>query len=628
MATEKETIILDFQVDQGDAISELERTKKVILGLKDQQKELTDAYKKGVITLDEYVRETVRLESTLKKSQSAYTNTQKSVTGVKTKMDDLIASNNKLADSVKKSTENIRVGGVSVADLGTKIASLANPVTAAVAVVGVLGAAYARSANGAKDLEFASNQLSAAFGLLGNNLADLVGSSDQDGEGSLTKLLNLFLQTTIIGLTDRLGLTDIIQGSKDAAMAIERLQDLVREEIGVRAIIGERLADNQELLTKIQDSQTKYNEKLHLTGEIIGNITKNEDELVSVKQKQIIELEEQKKSAKDVEGFETKILDIQRDIANVQKDAERKRQGIFRLESNITDQFNKQAEALKTQREETAKKIKAQDEASERELRNREISFSDDPAKSKEFDPQEQFEKDKELIDETLGLVVTAEDKKRAELLRTNALKDQIQEEDRKRFEESAQLMEDNFNTLAGLFSQGSEARRLFALAGIGADTAQAISSLTAMSEANPANAFTFGGAGIAQYAAGIIRILANIFAAKEFLGGEFAGGGDFVTTKPTMIMVGDNPGNRERVTVEPLSGRGQTKFNRSAGLMQFGGGGSMTFDGNKEQAVASVQQSISLRNSIKNMPTPVVSWREGQIVGKKVEFKENVSKF
>ena len=34
----------------------------------------------------------------------------------------------------------------------------------------------------------------------------------------------------------------------------------------------------------------------------------------------------------------------------------------------------------------------------------------------------------------------------------------------------------------------------------------------------------------------------------------KFAQGGDFITTGPQMMMVGDNPGGRERVSVTPLS--------------------------------------------------------------------------
>jgi hypothetical protein len=46
-----------------------------------------------------------------------------------------------------------------------------------------------------------------------------------------------------------------------------------------------------------------------------------------------------------------------------------------------------------------------------------------------------------------------------------------------------------------------------------------------AVSEANPLNTLTFGGAGIAQYAAGIIRILANVAQAKSILSAVPGGG-------------------------------------------------------------------------------------------------------
>lgn len=56
------------------------------------------------------------------------------------------------------------------------------------------------------------------------------------------------------------------------------------------------------------------------------------------------------------------------------------------------------------------------------------------------------------------------------------------------------------------------------ALVQIGIDTAKAISSLVAMSQANPLNSVTAGGAGIAQYASGIVQIITNVAKAKALL--------------------------------------------------------------------------------------------------------------
>lgn len=74
------------------------------------------------------------------------------------------------------------------------------------------------------------------------------------------------------------------------------------------------------------------------------------------------------------------------------------------------------------------------------------------------------------------------------------------------------------YSMAKGLFSENEKVQKAFALGEIAVDTARAISSLTANSEANPGNALTFGGAGILQFATGMLRILANIKSAKELL--------------------------------------------------------------------------------------------------------------
>lgn len=67
------------------------------------------------------------------------------------------------------------------------------------------------------------------------------------------------------------------------------------------------------------------------------------------------------------------------------------------------------------------------------------------------------------------------------------------------------------------------------------------------------------------------VRVSASIRVSG--LGGEAAGGGQFVTSGPTLLVVGDNPGGRERVSVEPLSGRGQTRIAPGGGVLAAAGG-------------------------------------------------------
>lgn len=74
------------------------------------------------------------------------------------------------------------------------------------------------------------------------------------------------------------------------------------------------------------------------------------------------------------------------------------------------------------------------------------------------------------------------------------------------------------------------------ALVQIAIDTAKAISSLVAMSQANPLNAVTGGGAGLAQYASGIVQILTNVAKAKALISNPSASasGGGGASASPT----------------------------------------------------------------------------------------------
>ena len=92
-------------------------------------------------------------------------------------------------------------------------------------------------------------------------------------------------------------------------------------------------------------------------------------------------------------------------------------------------------------------------------------------------------------------------------------------------------LMEGNEKAQKGVLA----VQKAMTLAQIGIDTAKAISSLTAMSAGNPANAVTGGVAGVIQYATGIAQILSNVAQAKKLLSGSgggsvSAGGGSRVT--------------------------------------------------------------------------------------------------
>ena len=114
------------------------------------------------------------------------------------------------------------------------------------------------------------------------------------------------------------------------------------------------------------------------------------------------------------------------------------------------------------------------------------------------------------------------------------------------------------------------------------------------------------------------------------------AGGGDFITTKPTMLLVGDNPGGRERVTVTPLSGRGQTRVARNSGLVAMAGGGSLTVDsaglsqvggsiGGDVLAQSNISKSIA--ETMSKIGNPVVSVVDIKRVTKSTDVTESRAK-
>lgn len=601
MATEKETIIIDLKVDQGSAITELEKTKKVIIGVKEEQQQLTKAYRAGEVAVDEYASESVRLEGILKKSQSEYNNIQKSVTGVKTQMDKLIDSNKKISSEFQNAASSIRVAGISVGDLTTKLAAFAHPAVAVVGVVTALGAAYANSTVGAKDLSFASNQLSSAVNILINDFGRLISSSE-DGEGLISKGTNFLIESFGNYLARGFG-SKLASESKQLALIQEQLEDLQREEIAVRSAGAERLGDNQEMLTTISLEQTSLNEKVHLYGEIIGNITKNEDELKDIKKRQLEFVNTQLEKDKENETLQTAVLSIKREIANIEKDAERKRQAIQRQEDNLLDTERKKTNELRKQQDIQDRRI------------NRGLTGTD----STTFGDQ------------------TAEGKIASEVDATKSGLDKIaQYRDISREREK-----DAQDKATQEFIEDQETRLLAASAAAQALTTLAVTAFGQNSEIAKATGITeaivntYTGATLAlrstppplSFALAALTIANGLASVAQIT--RAAGGGDFVTKGPALMMVGDNPGGRERVTVEPLSGKGQTRVNGNR--IAMAGGGTLTtgFDDGgivRNGAVSQMQQALLFTNAIKNLPSPKVGVDEIITVMNRVQVKQSVA--
>jgi hypothetical protein len=136
------------------------------------------------------------------------------------------------------------------------------------------------------------------------------------------------------------------------------------------------------------------------------------------------------------------------------------------------------------------------------------------------------------------------------------------------------------------------------ALIQIGIDTAKAISALVAASNTNPLNGVTGGGAGIAQFASGVIQIATNIAKAKQLLSAPSTpvptGGGD--------TGGGDTGGGSNTATMIPqaaqLFGSSNNANTMTAGGGSSDGGGNMMVTAVvSETQITNVQKKINMIN-------------------------------
>jgi len=197
--------------------------------------------------------------------------------------------------------------------------------------------------------------------------------------------------------------------------------------------------------------------------------------------------------------------------------------------------------------------------------------------------------------------------------------------EDKKRFSEAdiassiavANATKSVIGELASAATQGSDLQKALALTNVAINLGTAIGNLTATASApTPDNLLTGGVSGFVKYAAGLVQIIGAITSARNIIGGAAAGGGDFMTTGPTLLLVGDNPGGRERVKVEPISGKGQTSINPNSGLIAMAGGGTLTTSGyggfaERNGGVKSMIDYNQLALAIAKQPAPILQLSE-----------------
>jgi predicted nuclease with TOPRIM domain len=643
MATTKEEHILEFSIEQGDAIKELEKTKKSIIQVKEEQAKLQKEYKKGNVTIEEYAKEQVRLESVLKKQQSTYLNVQKSVTGVKTQLDKLIDSNKNIAKSfdetakkiggnngtggvnatitqftqnITQSATQVNVAGTSIGDLTGKLAGFVNPATAAAGVVVALAAAYAKSSTGAKDFAFAQDRLNFIVSKGIEEFGKLVGGgSGEQGSGPLNKLVSawgtLMQYAPGLNLLFRDQIKAIFEESEVASQAAENLRKL---EIATRSAAGAAKfyeKEAEDARRRRDDTDLSLSSRLSAAQSVTGNLQAGGAVRINVLQQEIQAIKDANANWQNQDAILVQIADKRREISDIEEE----------INGKLTENFT------------AIKSIQKEYDAYRRKVNNFSTTegevdltgvFDAVPTPDRYAEAIREFEDYADAQIDTMREMTEAQRE-------NDELRKRSSEERRKFQEMQDKMVVDStlqlFDSIGMLAKEGSDLQKSMALLQIGVDTAEAISALTAASEQNPANGFTFNAAGIAQFIAGLARITANIANAKSYLGfaeGGYTGPGGKFQPAGT-VHKGEVVFSQEDVAA--LGGphrvdRMRPTYGRRPKSNLYGG----YYNGGLVDGAQDVENSLASANAIKRMPAPVVGVVEINKVQERVRVAERVS--
>lgn len=575
-----ETILLHFDIDEQPAVNSIKDLRAANTQLRAERDKVNISTKEGKDLVDKLNVAIDKNNKVIKENSSALEKQRQNV--------------GNYSKSIEEAAGNLNIMGTNVGALGKSFSSGLNPyVVAGTAVVTALSAAYAQSTIGARDLTFAQNQLAAATTIVTNEFASLI-SSAEDGEGALTSVLNSLLNS--LGPAG----VALAQQSKAIALAKEQLEDLNREELIARSQINERLAENQELLTKVQDSQTEYAEKIHLTGQVISNLTANEDELLKIKEAQLARIDQQLSGDKTNEKLLDERVLKELEISSIRKDTERKVGAIQRLESNLLDTEKQRLKTISDQNallkiQSERDKQKAQDSKTPRKLDSAQGAITN-------FGSQEI-----KLSNDITDVVV-----------RNNELKGESYEDYVNRIiglkEQEAGAARNLAGTLASIAEEGTEAQKALALITIG------INSGIGVSEAVKAGAGIPWPGNLAAILSGITAVLAGVAQAKQALGfaeGGWTGPGS--KYKAVGVVHADEYVTPKRIVNSPAA----QPHLRALEAMRTGyaDGGFVT-----NSNLQSSQQAMIMVNAIKKLPPPTVAVVDINRVQKNLNNKVRVT--
>lgn len=609
----EETILLHFDIDEQPAVNSIKDLRSANSQLRAERDKVNIATKEGQELVQKLNVQIDKNNKLIKDNSSALEKQRQNV--------------GNYTDSIKDAAGELNIMGTNVNAVSQRLASFANPATAAIGIATALAAAYARSSIGAKDLEFAQNQLNFVLDTATDRFAS-VFSSVEDGEGALTKYINAYLKVGFyspVGQALRLfgiDLKEIAKDSREAAQAIEDLNNIRDEAALNQASINERLAVNADLSADIANADISALDRLKIADKIRENINRNANELLVFKAAEIEAelkiLKIRKDAGGDTDDIEFRISKLKQELTSITIQQERANSRIEKQVNSITRQERDRLLILEREREIEKQRERDKKSSSIESGTNKTIESS----VTGQIAGQTQIDSALYLSNALIKIEKDTQNSlNESRRLGTEYRKALIDSE--------IQIAQYYADALVNLSSIAGEQSELFKTAAIAQTIISTYTSATKSYDALSGIPFVGPALGAAAAAAAIANGLANV---ARISGVAAAGGADFVTTKPTMLIVGDNPGGRERVTVEPLSGKGKTRT--FGGGVAMAGGGSLTVDPRfndggfvANQNMEASRQVMAFKNIVKNLPPVVASWSEGRAIGRQLEFKEKISK-
>lgn len=596
MAEEKD-ILLNFKIDTEESTQSIDK-------LRAQNRLLTQERNKTNIATEEGRKRVQELNNAINKNNEIIKANGDALTKQRLNVGNY-------TNSIKDAASQINVAGVSVGDLSGKLAMFANPATAAVGIVTALGAAYARSSIGAKDLEFAQNQLNFVLDVATDKFASLF-SSAEDGEGILTKFLNAYLKVgyyTPVGQALRLfglDLKDIANETKEAAQAVEELNNIKEQSGLVQADINELTSKNADLTVDLANAELSILKRREVGQNILDNIKTITDKRLEQVNKEITAEEKLLKIRADAGGdtgdIELRINNLKAQRTSITNDESRQN---ARIEKQLQSINNAERKRLDTKKEEI--KLTEEQERNARIAKlDRELAGPgklggvDDP-----FGIEANAKQEVRIAANAMDKINDIEKRKREHIKETSEFeKEQLQD----RLDFTTTFL----SQASSLFEENTLAYKILATADAIANTYKGAN--LALGSYPPPASFALAGVTIATGLANVAKISSTGFAA-----GGYTGKGH--KYQPAGLVHKGEWVAPQHMVEDPKYKPVILGLER-ARLRGYADGGLVT-----NTSTAPINQSIVMANAIKNMPRPEVSVKEISRVQKRVEVKQSISR-